>query len=96
MTIRVELTAAEEVCLRERAAARGEAPETLASEMLRSLLRSHQSCTTEGLLPVVDEDGVFHQERWDAVMASIAKGSANAPALPPESLTREGLYQDHD
>ena len=47
-------------------------------------------------LPVVDEHGVFHQDRWDAVMASIARGSANAPALPPEALTREAMYQDHD
>lgn len=96
MTIQIELTPEAEAQLRERAAARGEAPETLASEMLGSLLHSAMTASTGGLLPVVDEHGAFHQDRWDAVMASIARGSANAPVLPPHALTREGLYQDHD
>lgn len=96
MTIQVELTPEDEATLREQAAARGKVPEALAGEMLRSLLHPPVNGTASGLLPVVDEHGVFHQERWDAVMASVAIGSANAPVLPPEALTREGLYQDHD
>jgi hypothetical protein len=96
MTIQVELTPEDEARLRERAQARGEAPEMLAGEMLRSLLHPPVNGSARGLLPVVDEHGVFHEDRWDAVMASIAKGSANAPVLPPEALTREAMYQDHD
>ena len=96
MTIQVQLAPEEEARLREWAAARGEAPEVLASEMLRSLLRPAVNGATGNLQPVVDEHGVFHQDRWDAVLASIARGSAKAPVLPPEALTREAMYQDHD
>ena len=96
MTIQIHLTPEEEARLREHAAARGQAPKALAGEMFRALLRPPGNGAVSGLLPVVDEHGVFHQDRWDAVMASIAKGSANAPVLPPEAVTREGIYQDHD
>ena len=49
------------------------------------------------LLPVVDEQGVFHQDRWDTVMASIARGSANAPVLPnfTATATRSGGAKKH-
>jgi hypothetical protein len=38
----------------------------------------------------------FHRDRWEAILASIERRSKGAPVLPPEALTREGLYQDHD
>jgi hypothetical protein len=96
MTIQIELTAEEEAQLRQQAAARGNAPEVLAGEMLRSFLRPPASGRAGELLPVVDEHGVFHQDRWDAVMASIARRSKGTPVLPAEALTREAMYQDHD
>ncbi len=96
MAIQVHLTTEDEARLRERAATRGESPEKLAGELLHGLLQPPVNGPPGGLLPVVDEHGVFHQERWDVVMASIARGSVNAPVLPAEALTREGLYQDHD
>ena len=52
--------------------------------------------TEEALLPVVDEHGVFHQDRWNAVMTSIERRSRGNPRLPAEALTREKIYQDHD
>lgn len=96
MAIRVELTADEEARLRERAARRGAPPEVLAGEMLRTLLHAKSGTAPEDLLPVVDEEGVFHRDRWERLMASIAAGTAGLPALPHEALTREALYSDHD
>ena len=96
MAIRIELTPEEETRLRERAQQRGELPERLAGEMLRSLLLPAFNGSSTKLAPVVDEAGVFRQDRWDRVLASIAAGSASAPVLPPEALTREALYTDHD
>jgi hypothetical protein len=96
MALRIELTPEEEARLRERARQLGEQPETLAVTMLRSLLAPPVNGSATGLAPVVDDMGIFHQDRWDQVLASIAAGSASAPAIPPEALTREALYSDHD
>jgi hypothetical protein len=96
MTIRIELTPEEEARLRERAAQRGEQPEAWAGELLRSLLVPAVNGWPTTLVPVVDEAGAFHRDRWEQVLASIAAGSAAAPVLPPEALTREALYSDHD
>ena len=96
MTIQIELTRDEEAQLQRQAAARGETPEVLAGEMLRSFLRPSTYGPTGDLLPVVDENGVFHQDRFDAVIASIEQRSKGTSVLPAEALTREGMYQDHD
>ena len=96
MAIRIELTPEEEIRLRERAEMRGAQLETLATEMLRSLLLPAVNGADFKLAPVLDEAGVFHEDRWERVLTSIAAGSATAPALPPEALTREALYRDHD
>jgi hypothetical protein len=96
MAIQVELTPEEEARLREQAAARGEAPEVLAGEMLRSFLHPPVNGTHGDLLPVVDEHGVFHEERWQAVEERVARLSKGLPSLPAEALTREAMYQDHD
>lgn len=95
MAIRVELGPEEEARLRQRAAERGQEPEVLAGEMLRALLLSETPPAPGGLEPVV-EGGVFHPDRWERVLASIAAGTASSPVLPPEALTREALYADHD
>ena len=95
MTIQIDLPPAEEERLRERAAQRGESPEAFAGAMLRSLLQPPAN-RTKGLLPVVDEHGVFHEDRWQAVVASIERRSRGTRVLPAEALTREAMYQDHD
>ena len=96
MSIWIELTPEEEARLRAQAAKRGEAPEALAGAMLRSLLLPPSNELETELLPVVDEQGVFHRDRWKAVLASIERRSKGTPVLPAEALTREALYQDHD
>jgi hypothetical protein len=98
MTIQIELTPEEEARLRERAAACDTAPEALAAELLRAELLPPlgPSARDTDLLPVRDEHGVFHPERLDAVLERCAELSAGLPYLPPEALTREALYQDHD
>lgn len=92
MPIRIELSPQDEAHLRERAEARGQAPEALAGEMLSSLLRSRPDRSPGYLLPVVDEEGVFHRDRWEAVLASIESRSGENPVLPPEAYTREVMY----
>lgn len=96
MAIRIELTPEEEAWLRERATQRGEQPETLAGEMLRAVLLPAVNGSRVKLAPVVDEAGVFHEDRWERVLASIAVGSASAPRLSSDVLTRDALYSDHD
>lgn len=96
MTIQIELTAEEEAVLRERAAQQGRAVEELAGEAVRSLVQEYRDQAAPQLARVVDERGGFRAERWEAVMASIARGSVHAPVLPPEALTRAAMYDDHD
>ena len=98
MTIRVDLTPEEEAQLREGASRRGAAPETFAAELLRAQLSrlSDASHPTDALPPVVDENGVFHESRWQAVEERLRRISSGCPPLPGEALTRESLYQDHD
>jgi len=35
-------------------------------------------------------------EQFDAELDALAQGSEELPYLPPEALTRESIYQDHD
>jgi hypothetical protein len=96
MAIRIELTPEEEARLRRRAAKRGTPPEEFVAELVRAQLLPASNGTEGEVLPVVDEHGVFHPERLEAVLARCAQLSAGLPYLPPQALTREALYQDHD
>jgi hypothetical protein len=96
MTIQVELTTQEEADLRERAAEEGREPGELLSRLVRELLASSSNGGEVRHLPVIDETGMFREERWQAVLASIREGSSKAPVLPAEALRREALYQDHN
>jgi hypothetical protein len=96
MTIQIELSPEAERRLREQAARTGDQPEVLASDMLTSLLVSVPTDASPRLDPVVDEHGVFHQDRWERVLASIDVCAHSAPSLPLEALSREALYDDHD
>jgi hypothetical protein len=96
MAIHIELTPEEEERLRQSAELRGKKPETLAGEMLRLLLLPPANGFSARLAPVLDEAGVFHQDRWERVLASIEAGSSSATSLPSGALTREALYSDHD
>src|SRR5436309_489955 len=98
MTIRIELSPDEEAQLRARAAARGADPEAVAAELLRAQLLPPRGNNRSGtaLLPVVDERGVFHPERLEAVREFFRSTSAGLPSLPDAALTREALYQDHN
>lgn len=95
MTIGVHLTPEEEDRLRDSAARDGKTPDDLATELLRADLqpdedlvrRSHQ------LLPVVDAQGVFHEDRWQAVLELQAEIFRGRPSLSDEAMTREALYE---
>jgi hypothetical protein len=96
MTIQIELSPDEEGWLRERAAQRGQAPERLAQEMLRAQLQPVRREPEKALEPVLDKDGVFHADRWEAALQALMRGAERLPVLSPEAVTREGIYQDHD
>jgi hypothetical protein len=96
MTLLIELTPEDESRLRHRAAERGQTPEALAGDMLRSVLRGPEGAAGEGLLPVLDDEGVFHPARWEAVIDTVRRHSRGTPVLAATILTREALYQDHD
>jgi hypothetical protein len=98
MSIRLDLSPEEEALLRERAASQGVPLEDLATELLRKQLHpaARAGGAHEPLLPVVDGQGVFHEERWQAVQSRLSQLFAASPTLPTEALTREALYQDHD
>src|SRR5690242_18725114 len=92
MTIQIELTPEEDALLRERAARRGLVPEALAHELLASQLRWGRDEPDPSILPVVDEHGVFHPDRWKAVLDYFDRTSAGLPVLPTAALTREAMY----
>jgi hypothetical protein len=95
MPVRVELSPEEEALLRERAAERGELLETTDRVLLRSLL-APSTVDASQRLPAVVEDGTFHRERWERVLASIRSVSVSAPVLPTHAQSREVLYSEHD
>jgi hypothetical protein len=78
MTIQVELGPEEEARLRERAEARGEAPEDVAGAMLRWLLRDNADAATPG------------PDDWVALVRSLGIECGVSP--PDEALSSEGLY----
>lgn len=96
MSTYVDLTPEEEAQLRAWARQRGERPEELAGEMVRSLLLSPSIDPESGLAPVTDSAGVFHADRWERVLASIATTSRGFPSLPADAVSREAIYAQHD
>ncbi len=96
MTIHLVLTPEEEAALRARARTRGKEPQALVEDLVRSDLRSSETGWPPPLPKVVDENGVFHHDRWDALIAHIEENFKGAPSLPDEALTREAMYSDHD
>jgi hypothetical protein len=42
------------------------------------------------------EDKQVSLEELEARLDALAKGGENLPYLPPEAISREGLYRDHD
>src|SRR5438067_2030372 len=98
MTIQIKLRPDEEAQLRARAAASGADPEEVATQILREQLLPPQGNNRAStvLLPVVDEYGVFHPERLEAVREFFRTTSSGLPSLPDAALTREALYQDHN
>lgn len=95
IAFQVDLAPEEAARLRERAARSGTQPETLAGEIVRAQLLA-DSNEDVGTRPVIDEDGVFHRERLEAINRYFEMTSAGLPSLPDEVLTREAMYQDHD
>jgi hypothetical protein len=102
MTINIPLTEAEEAQLREQAAQRAILPEELAAELVRSGLGPSSENGEGGgyprqrVMPVVDENGVFHPERMEAVHEHLCRLTKGKPSIPLEALRREALYEDHD
>lgn len=98
MSIHVDLTPEEEeeAQLRQRAAQRGTALEDLVAEIIRAQILPSTNGGKDMLPPVVDEQGVSHPERLEAVHQYFVRSSVGLPSLPDDALTREVLYQDHD
>jgi hypothetical protein len=96
MTLQINLTPEEEAMLRQQAAAHGAGVDEWAGELLRAQLPPVGSAGDSSLLPVLDERGVFHPERLEAVHRFFETSSRGLPSIPDEALTREAMYQDHD
>lgn len=98
MALTIDLTPTEEARLRDRAAQEGLEPETLASKIIREEIAPLMSAEEElNAIPrVIDEHGVFHQDRLEQLEAFMRRRFGNLPQIPAEALTREALYQDHD
>lgn len=95
MVLHVSLTPEDELRLRQRAAACGQPPERLASDLLRMSLRFDDDQQAGAMAPVV-ENGIFHEDRWRRVLTSITTAIGSTPPLPAEALSREALYHGHD
>lgn len=96
MAIRIELTPEEEEQLRRRATSQGVRPEELLAQLVRAQLMPTGNGDQAFLPPVLDEQGVFHPDRLEAIHRFFARASNGLPSLPDEALTRKALYQDHD
>ena len=96
MSLTINLDPVEEAHLRDHAAQKGVSPESLVVDFLRPKLASLSEKQSERSARIVDENGVFHMDRWQAALKRLEEISQGLPVLPPEALTREALYQDHD
>lgn len=59
-----------------------------AEQYAQSLLEEH--------LAVHNPSRKLTLEEFDAALDAIGQHSDKIPELPPEALTREGIYRDHD
>ena len=98
MALTITLTSVEEARLRDRAARKGIEPETLVVELVRNELTAPLVGDADSgpLQRVVDENGVYHEDRWQRAIAHLQQLTRELPRIPTEALTREALYQDHD
>lgn len=84
MTITLELLPEVEASLTAQAQAQG----LQLNAYLQSLLQQQAS--------IKSPEPEMSLEEFEARLDALAKGSENLPYLPPEAITREGLYRDHD
>jgi hypothetical protein len=83
MAITLELPPEVEAGLAAQAEARGLALDVY----LENLLKHHAAMKPPDQLSL---------QEFDAELDALARGSEKLPYLPPEALTRESYYQDHD
>jgi hypothetical protein len=83
MAITLELPPEVEADLAAQAEARGLALDVY----LESLLKQHAA------MKPPDQPSL---QEFDSELDALAQGSEKLPYLPPEALTRESYYQDHD
>ncbi len=86
MRLTLDLTPETEHRLRATAARRGLDVATFVQAALREKLDEETA----------EEPQPFDPERWEAALQSLAQGAERLPVLPPETLTRAGIYQGHD
>ncbi len=84
MTVTLDLSARIQLTLEEQARALGIPFEVYVTSLLERLAGSEP--TSRALSP----------EEFEAELDGLAQGSENLPYLPPQALTRESIYQDHD
>lgn len=83
MAITLELPPEVEAGLAAQAEARG----LKLGVYLEDLLKQHAATKRADQLSL---------QKFDAELDALARGSEKLPDLPPEALTRESYYQDHD
>jgi len=84
MAITLELPPEIEARLAAQAQARGLRLDTYVESVLRQ-----QAATQHPQYPM-------SVEQFEAELDGLARGSERLPYLPPEALTRESFYRDHD
>lgn len=83
MAITLELSPEVEAGLAAQAEARG----LKLGVYLESLLRQHAATKRPDQLSL---------QEFEVELDALARGSERLPYLPPDALTRESFYQDHD
>lgn len=84
MSISIELKPEVEERLEQEAAARGVSVESYVGELIEQQFSRPSISSHVGAKEI------------DQVLDSLAEGSDDRPALPPEAYTRESIYLDHD
>ena len=84
MAITLELPPDIEAALATQACARGLRLNAYLESVLKQQAATERPACTMSL------------EQFDAELDGLAQGSEQLPYLPPEALTRESFYRDHD
>jgi hypothetical protein len=94
----IDLNEADATHLRNQASIKGESLEAVASNLLRGQMTFLADADEElaSIPRVIDEQGVFHQDRQERLEAYVRRRFGKLPTILAEALTREALYQDHD